>query len=165
MRARELADELAHAPLHTAVSKLDVRPNSPVVVARQVICNLDLRSPDPKALETAERLLREAAAEVERAYGVSVTLDRTHHWERNDYPADGVVLAEGVCADLGLTSRRVLTVAGHDSTNVKDVTPTVMLFVPSEDGISHNEREFTTDDDMGAGLSVLTGVLERLCAG
>ncbi|WP_066942117.1 M20 family metallo-hydrolase [Microtetraspora fusca] len=165
VRARELADELAHAPLHTAVSKLDVRPNSPVVVARRVVCNLDLRSPDPEALETAERLLREAAADIERTHGVSVRLDRTHHWDRNDYSADGVTLAEGVCADLGLASRRVLTVAGHDSTNVKDITPTVMLFVPSEDGISHNEREFTADDDMVAGLSVLTGVLERLCVG
>ncbi|MEV4371900.1 M20 family metallo-hydrolase [Nonomuraea sp. NPDC049637] len=164
VRARELADELAHARLHTAVSKLDVRPNSPVVVARQVVCNLDLRSPDPEALQTAERLLREAAAHIEHRHGVSITLDRTHHWDRNDYPADGVELAEDVCAELGLTSRRVLTVAGHDSTNVKDVTPTVMLFVPSKDGISHNEGEFTTDDDMVAGLSVLTGVLQRLCA-
>ncbi|MEV4371914.1 hypothetical protein AB0J71_32925 [Nonomuraea sp. NPDC049637] len=69
-----------------------------------------------------------------------------------------------MCAGFGLKSRRVRTVAGHDSTDVKDVTPTEMLFVPSRDGISHNEREFTTDDDMVAGSSAPTGVLERLCA-
>jgi len=43
--------------------------------------------------------------------------------------------------------------------------PTVMLFVPSVDGISHNEREFTSDDDMLAGLEVLTAVLTRVASG
>jgi len=43
--------------------------------------------------------------------------------------------------------------------------PTVMLFVPSVDGISHNEREFTSDDDMVAGLDVLTAVLARVASG
>lgn len=44
---------------------------------------------------------------------------------------------------MGLSSREIRTLAGHDSTNLKDLVPTVMLFVPSVDGISHNEREYT----------------------
>ncbi|AWT54961.1 N-carbamoyl-L-amino acid amidohydrolase [Mycolicibacterium smegmatis MKD8] len=41
----------------------------------------------------------------------------------------------------------VRTRAGHDSTNMKDVVPTVMLFIPSVDGVSHAENEFTHDKD------------------
>jgi N-carbamoyl-L-amino-acid hydrolase len=40
-----------------------------------------------------------------------------------------------------------------------------MLFVPSVDGVSHCEREFTTDADMVAGLAVLTEVATDLVHG
>jgi N-carbamoyl-L-amino-acid hydrolase len=48
--------------------------------------------------------------------------------------------------------------AGHDSTNMKDIGPTIMLFVPSVVGISHNEKELTNDDGMLAGVDLLTEV-------
>jgi N-carbamoyl-L-amino-acid hydrolase len=41
----------------------------------------------------------------------------------------------------------VRTLAGHDSTNMKDIVPTIMLFLPSIEGISHNKKELTHDDD------------------
>lgn len=56
----------------------------------------------------------------------------------------------------------MLTVAGHDSTNMSDVVPTVMLFVPSREGISHNEAEDTSDPDAIHGVRVLTEVVRRL---
>ena len=58
-----------------------------------------------------------------------------------------------------------MTVAGHDSTNMKDTVPTVMLFVPSVDGISHSLDEFTKDEDLVSGLRHLTEVVRRLAAG
>ncbi|GAA1198414.1 hypothetical protein GCM10009585_14730 [Brevibacterium paucivorans] len=39
---------------------------------------------------------------------------------------------------------------------------TVMLFVPSFEGVSHNLNEFTKDDDLLAGLDHLTEVLRRI---
>lgn len=56
------------------------------------------------------------------------------------------------------------TLAGHDS-DLKDIVPTVMLFVPSVEGISHNEHEETDDADVCAGVHLLTEVTDRLCAG
>ena len=58
-----------------------------------------------------------------------------------------------------------MTVAGHDSTNLKDHVPTVMLFVPSVEGISHNEAEFTRDEDAVRGVELLTEVARRLVRG
>jgi N-carbamoyl-L-amino-acid hydrolase len=40
-----------------------------------------------------------------------------------------------------------------------------MMFIPSEDGVSHCEREFTSDEDMVTGLDALVGVLERMVEG
>jgi N-carbamoyl-L-amino-acid hydrolase len=45
------------------------------------------------------------------------------------------------------------------------VAPSVMLFIPSVDGVSHCEREFSTDEDMVAGVDMLTGVARELVAG
>lgn len=160
--ARELADEHAEAPLHTAVSQLDVYPNSPVVVASSVSSNLDLRSPSPETLSAAEDSLRARAAEIALRFGVEIDIERTHQWDRNEYQTSAVTIAEEVCDRLGYRHQHLQTVAGHDSTNLKDLVPTSMLFVPSRDGISHNELEYTTDEDMVAGLHTLAGVLAEL---
>ena len=39
-----------------------------------------------------------------------------------------------------------------------------MIFVPSKDGVSHNEAEFTSVQDIEAGVQVLCQVLESLVA-
>jgi N-carbamoyl-L-amino-acid hydrolase len=110
-----------------------------------------------RVMETVERVQREDRVDIE--------IVAEHSWGQNPYPEDGVELAREVAEELGLTHDRVMTVAGHDSTNMKDQAPTVMLFVPSVDGISHNLKEFTREEDLLAGLDHLTGVVRRLAAG
>ena len=48
---------------------------------------------------------------------------------------------------------------------MKDVAPAIMLFVPSVEGISHNEGEFTRDQDICAGADLLTELLGQLMSG
>ena len=57
------------------------------------------------------------------------------------------------------------TVAGHDAIAIQERWPTVLLFVPSVNGISHSPRELTKDEDLVAGLKALVAVLARLIAG
>ena len=49
--------------------------------------------------------------------------------------------------------------AGHDCMNFKDVCPTAMIFVPSEGGLSHRKEEFTSREDCARGAGVLLGLL------
>lgn len=162
--ARELADRF-RGILHTAVGQLDVYPNSPVVVASQVRLLLDLRCADESVLAEANRLLRDRLAEVERVAKVVIRQTLSHEWGINPYQPGGVELARSAAGRLGYSHREILTVAGHDSINMKEIVPTVMLFVPSVDGVSHNEREYTLDDNLVAGLDVLTDVVRRLANG
>lgn len=162
--AREIVDEFAPGALHTSVSELYVQPNSPVVVAREVEFLLDLRSEDQSVIEAAEARLREISESTGAKARVGVECRCEHSWSVLPYQPEGVALAAEVAKDLELTSRRIMTIAGHDSTNLKDVVMTIMLFVPSVAGISHNEAEFTRDKDLCAGVDMLTGVLRRLCA-
>lgn len=162
--AREIADAFP-GKVHTSVGQLDVYPNSPVVVPSEVTLLLDLRSADEDLLAQADAMLHERVAQAERAARVDVEQRTSHAWPVTPYQPEGVELGEKAAAGLGLEHARVMTLAGHDSTNMKDLVPTVMLFVPSVEGVSHNEREFTRDEDLTAGVDMLTDVVGRLAAG
>lgn len=163
--ARELIDDFAPGDLHTACGELNVYPNSPVVVASEVTLLLDLRSPHAEVIRESHRKLMETVERVEREDRVKIEIIAEHSWDQNPYQESGVELARSVARDLGLTHDKVLTVAGHDSTNMKDNVPTVMLFVPSVEGISHSLDEFTRDSDLVDGLHTLTGVVGKLAEG
>ena len=149
----------------TSCGELLILPNSPVAVAREARLLIDLRSPDAAQLDAADAAFaREVTTAASEANVEIETLSR-NAWDVKDYAPDGVALAERVVRELGLPYTRIMTLAGHDSTNVKDVMPAVMLFVPSHEGITHNEYEFTSDQDMLSGLDMLTGVLTRVAQG
>ncbi|HEY8720354.1 M20 family metallo-hydrolase [Pengzhenrongella sp.] len=162
---REIADHFDDGVLHTSVGQLSAFPNSPVVVARRVELTMDLRSADEAVLAAARTLLTEGIARIEQEILVRIELAQSHAWGVTPYQPAGVELARKCAEELALSVLPMFTLAGHDSTNLKDIVPTVMLFVPSADGISHNERECTNDSDSCAGVDMLTAVVERLLAG
>ncbi|MCG2623952.1 M20 family metallo-hydrolase [Arthrobacter sp. I2-34] len=163
--ARDLAAEFEPGLLHTSVSELYVLPNSPVTIARQAVMNLDLRSPDESVLARAMELLGKAVADAEARSRTEIGLELTHRWGLVAYQPEGVALGIASAERLGFSHTEIMTVAGHDSTNLKDVVPTVMLFVPSVEGISHNEAEYTRDEDAVRGVELLTEVVRRLVRG
>ena len=64
-------------------------------------------------------------------------------------------------AAAGLSTRDMISGAGHDACYVSRVAPTTMIFVPCAGGISHNEAESTEPDECAAGAQVLlNAVLE-----
>nr|WSY49392.1 M20 family metallo-hydrolase [Streptomyces sp. NBC_00886] len=162
---RELAEQSTDLPLHTSVSEMTVEPNSPVVVAREVRMHVDLRSPDEALLDAAAKKLAESIPGIEERASVTIEQVQTHGWGVAPFPAAGVELAARVAGELGLSHQTMMTIAGHDSVNMKDIAPSIMLFVPSIEGISHNEGELTNDHDISAGTDLLTEVVRRLMSG
>ena len=65
-------------------------------------------------------------------------------------------------ARLGHGALDIMSGATHDAAFLARLCPSGMIFVPCRDGISHNEAEFTSLDDMIAGAEVLAGVVRRL---
>nr|WP_296776837.1 M20 family metallo-hydrolase [Rhodococcus sp. (in: high G+C Gram-positive bacteria)] len=161
---RDLADRYGD-DLHTSCGQLTVFPNSPVVVAREVHMHLDLRSPSDDLLDEADSALNRAFAEIELKADVEIQRRFAHRWKGHTYTPEGVELAGRVIDDLGISKQKVRTRAGHDSTNMKDIVPTVMLFIPSVDGVSHAENEYTHDKDLVSGADVLTETLARMVEG
>ncbi|KTR83401.1 M20 family metallo-hydrolase [Leucobacter chromiiresistens] len=164
-RVHEVTELFPPETLVSSVGQLTLEPNSPIVVARRVRLVADLRADDAAVvLEARDRLLRDIA-EIADAYGLTITARDFDVRDNQHYPESGLALAEEAAAHLGLGARRIRTMAGHDSVAMNRIAPTVMLFIPSVDGVSHCEREYTSDADMVAGVEMLAEVGWRLVHG
>lgn len=161
----DLIDDFDEEVLHTSVGELYVLPNSPVTVAREVRFLADLRARDSGILTEAFALLTQRIAAIEESARVTVEFLSSSTWESGPFIETGLGIVADAADKLGYRHDRVLTVAGHDATNLKDDVPTVLIFVPSVDGISHNEKEFTADADLIAGVEVFTEVITRMALG
>lgn len=158
---RDFGDEA----LVSSVGQLTLEPNSPIVVARRVHLVADLRSGDPDIVKAARAKLLRQIDDLAREHEIRVNVRDFDIRPIRRFPEAGLELADKVAANLGLSARRIQTMAGHDSVAMNTMAPSVMLFIPSVDGVSHCEREFTTDADMVAGVDMLTGVARELVAG
>ena len=58
-------------------------------------------------------------------------------------------------ARRGIPHQDIYSGAGHDAFCLLEMTPTGMIFVPCEKGISHNELENAKPEDLAAGAAVL----------
>ena len=55
--------------------------------------------------------------------------------------------------------------AGHDAQSIARIAPIGMIFIPSVGGISHSPLEFSKDEDIEKGVSVLLRALLKVDAG
>ena len=65
-------------------------------------------------------------------------------------------------SELGLSSMRMPSGAGHDAQSIALLCPVGMIFVPSVDGISHAPEEHTHLEDIVNGSNVLLRTLLAL---
>ncbi|MFD5278267.1 M20 family metallo-hydrolase [Pseudarthrobacter sp. NPDC058362] len=165
LMVHDVTKEFADEAIVSSVGQLTLEPNSPIVVARRVHLVADLRSADPDIVTEARAKLLKDIDVLAREHDIKVNVKDFDIRPIRRFPEAGLELADKVAADLGLSARRIQTMAGHDSVAMNTVVPSVMLFIPSVEGVSHCEREFTTDADMVAGVDMLTGVARELVAG
>lgn len=150
------------APLVATVGRLQVQPNVPNVVPGKVVFTVDARHADEQALDRFCRwVMKEFTALAdERQLGIQGS-----EWFREE----PVPMNEGlkrhmdeVCGSMAITSKRMISGAGHDAQMFEHICPTAMLFVPSRRGISHSPEEYTEPRDLAVGVLVLTELLYRL---
>jgi acetylornithine deacetylase/succinyl-diaminopimelate desuccinylase-like protein len=67
-----------------------------------------------------------------------------------------------VCEERSCSYTNLLGYAGHDAQILSRITPSAMIFLPSQNGVSHNPKEFTSWDDILIGSNVLLHTVLRL---
>ena len=153
-RVEEIALEKAPHAVGT-VGQLDVSPNSRNTIPGQVRFSVDMRHPDADALAAMDAGIRDSFAGFAQRAGVDVAVEQI--WDKPPIRFDPrcVEAVREAAADLGYDHRDIVSGAGHDACQVCTVAPTGMIFVPCEDGISHNEIESAAPEDLEMGCNVL----------
>ena len=144
------------------VGFMQVKPNSRNVVPGEVRFSVDLRHADDAKLDEMEAMLRDCCERISDEFGVGYEIERVSNYPTVRFHSDCVAAVREGTKRLGYQHMDIVSGAGHDACYVARVSPTGMIFVPCEGGISHNEIENAQPDHLEAGCNVLlNAVLER----
>ena len=144
------------------VGSVQFEPNAINVIPRAATITVDLRNPDNATLCAAEQALAEHLETLRQSEGVTIETEVLARFDPVIFDEQLVNVIEQAANSLGIAHKRMTSGAGHDAQMIARIAPSAMIFVPSKDGISHNPREFTKDEDLIQGAKVLLATVESL---
>jgi allantoate deiminase len=152
--------------LVATVGALDVHPNTPNVVAGEVVCSLDVRHADDETREKAVERLLEAARGIAARRGMEVEV--VARASQNAVPMNPQLrehLREA-CDELGVFAPEIASGAGHDAAIMATLCPCAMLFLRTPIGASHCPEEDVLAEDVARALGAMSEFLRALaCEG
>lgn len=150
-------------PAVTTVGRLLVEPNYPAIVPERVVVTVNARNPD---LAGGRELFARHEATLAKIAAANPQLDISWSGTPGGEPTicdPGTVrLLEEVAREQGVSSKTMPSGAIHDAQIMARRYKAAMLFVPSKDGRSHTPAEWTSPEEMAAGIQVLAAALHRL---
>jgi len=145
-----------HPPYACAtVGSMQVSPNSRNVIPGSVFLTVDLRHPVNETLSDMDAELKTFCADTAKDMGVDIDVEDFWHFPPTPFQEDCVAAVREGAELHGYEHMEIVSGAGHDAVYMAGVAPTGMIFIPCEDGISHNEIENATLEDCAAGCNVL----------
>lgn len=149
--------------LHEELDKLDsnlvyttgeilCHPNIHTVIPDFVDFSLDARHQNPEVIKQVVEVIKNMPKEFDKC---EVKYEEAWTRETVDFNEGLVSLIEKSAQEYGYTNKRMYSGAGHDAQYVAEIMPTAMIFVPSKDGHSHCEEEFTSVEECLKGINVL----------
>ena len=147
---------LSKAPLAVStVGMLNPYPNSRNVIPGEVFMTSEFRHPIDSVLTEMDAELKAGVEAIAKRIGLTYELKQVFYYPPVEFDKDCVAAVRSAAQHLGYTHRDIVSGAGHDACYLARVAPTAMIFVPCEDGISHNEIENATKEDIAAGAEIL----------
>ena len=149
-------------PLVLTFGKVEPKPNTVNVVPGFTHFTMDCRHTDQATLQ---RFTQEIEADIQRICGEMGIEAEIDLWmDEPPIPMDKQLLAcvSHLCESQKMNYRMIHSGAGHDAQIFAPHVPTVMMFVPSIAGISHNPAEKTHLDDLAEGVKILAHTLYQL---
>ena len=138
------------------VGRIQASPGAPNVIPGKVTTSLEIRDLSAQVIEKVYQAIKTKGEEIAKESNVQI------EFRPLDTTADPAIMTAGIQNEieaaskiLGLSSKKMPSGAGHDAQDMALIAPTGMIFVPSNGGISHSPKEFTSAKDMANGANVL----------
>ena len=149
--------------LHEELDKLDsdlvyttgeilCHPCVHTVIPDFVDFSLDSRHKDPEVIKQVVKVIENIPKELDKC-----RVETELQWARDtiEFDEELVGFVEKNANEFGYPNMKIYSGAGHDAQFVSEMIPTTMIFVPSKDGHSHCEIEFTPLEQCWKGANVL----------
>lgn len=151
--------------IHDEIDKLNIQDL--VYTTGEIICHpcvhtvipdyfdfsIDARHEDPKVLERVLAIIKSCeekewsncSCEVKKAWNRD-----TVYWDKKL-----VGYVEEACIEAGVKYKYIHSGAGHDAQFASYMLPTTMIFIQSKDGLSHCEKEYSSEENCTKGATVM----------
>ena len=164
LSAEAAAQSHAHQGAVATVGMLEVHPGASNSIPGRVEFTLDMRC---RAEAVRTRMMGEIRASIAsetEARGLAYTWEILNHdpgSKSDPYILQTISDCARACGHpvMEMTSR-----AYHDTVFMAQRFPTAMIFIPSKHGYSHRPEEYSSPDEIMAGIEVLGGVMLELAA-
>jgi N-carbamoyl-L-amino-acid hydrolase len=141
-----------------------IEPGAVNSVPCEAWLEIDLRDTRVDTRDAALNQIESAAVEICAKRGVGLEQQRVNV----DPPAicdeKLVELVTGVCRAIGISHRKLISRAYHDSLFMAQVCPTTMIFIPCRGGVSHRPDEYSSPEQIEPGVRVLAESLAELAS-
>ena len=160
-RCYELAEQ--YSPLaRVTFGDIRVEPGARNTVPERIRISIDLRHPEDEVLNKLESEISRILQVVCDAKELKGNITTEWLSPAINFDTSCVSRVQEAVEDLGYSHRQMVSGAGHDSVYVSRVAPTSMIFIPCERGLSHNEEENASKEDIAAGCNVLLHAMLKM---
>lgn len=153
-KLKQLPDDLVYT-----IGRINAYPNIHTVIPNNVTFSLESRHQDPEVIGQVEQIIFDLPKEIENCQ-----LSYTKLWSRDTvhFAKEVVETIAASVDELGYSSHRMFSGAGHDAQFIAGLIPSTMIFVPSAKGYSHREDEYTTYEECSKGADVLVNAVLKV---
>lgn len=135
--------------------RLKAEPNLLGILPDRVEMTCDVRHPSDEVAAAMLETFKQRIPELEEKSRCRIAIKESWSYGGMRFDEGCVGLVRQAVERLGYSHADLLTEAGHDAMHVANRLPTAMIFTPCEGGLSHNEAENVTLQDIEPGVNVL----------
>ena len=150
---------LTHSGAVGTVGRLETTPASINSIPGKVFFTVDNRHPDEEVLANINLDLIKLVNSVCGEEGLENEFTNIWKAPTLNFHEECISKVRNAAESLGYSHRDIVSGAGHDACQVNRVAPTGMIFIPCENGLSHDEAENTTPEQVAAGADVLLNAI------
>jgi len=130
-------------------------PNSINTIPGKLTTTLDTRHPDLETLTHINNAIRQYVDQVAQATGQQIETEQLAYAAPVRFNLECITSVRKAVEITGASSLDLVSGAGHDAMHIAKIAPASMIFVPCQDGLSHNEHESIEPEHAEAGANVL----------
>lgn len=143
--------------------RLNVFPNGANVIPEKVVFTVDIRSGREEDVLSMVQKTKDIV-NTYNDHNMNASVTQLMYMQPKELNQDIRSLLKEVCHTLHIQSCAINSGAGHDAMVLSNVTDVGMIFIPSQDGLSHCPEEWSDAKHLADGVNVLYETARKLTA-